>query len=149
MKECFHLTLMICTDLYLDGLLNGEYFWYYIYRDGKTTYMNEFNPFVILWTQSSLESISECWILHLDCWVSWNMCNITSSHWAPYWLWAEESCCALFISARMWAGVHPWNEMLYSYLFFTGYVNKWCVELSALAHWKAQFFFPNTGMEAH
>lgn len=96
MKECFHLTLMISTHLYLAGLLNGEYFWYYICRDGKTTYMNECNQFIILWTQSSLESISECWILHLDCWVSWNTCNITSRHWAPYWLWAEQGCCALF-----------------------------------------------------
>lgn len=109
MKDRFHLTLMISTDLYLDGLLNGEYFWYYICKDGKTTYMNECNPFMVLWTQSSLESVPECWILHLDCWVRWNMCNITSRQRAPYWLRAEEGPCALFISARLWAGARPWN----------------------------------------
>lgn len=117
MKNCFHLTLMIFTDLYLAGLLNGEHFWYYIYRDGKTTYMNVCNPFIVLWTWSSLESLPECWILHLDCWVSWNMCNITRGQRAPYWLWAEEGPCALFISARMWAGMRPWNKMLYSYIW--------------------------------
>lgn len=148
MKDRFHLTLMISTDLYLDGLLNGEYFWYYICTDGKTTYMNERNPFMVLWTRSSLESVPECRILHLDCWVSWNTCNITSRQRAPYWLWAEKGPCALFISARMWAGARPWN-VVQLYLFFTGYVNKWCVELKALTHWKARSFFPNTGTEAH
>ena len=34
---------------------------------GKTTYMNECNPFMVLWTRSCLESIPECWILHLGC----------------------------------------------------------------------------------
>lgn len=144
---------MISTNLYLDGLLNGEYFWYYVCRDGKTTYLNECNPFMVLWTPSSLESIPECWILHLDCWVSWNTCNITSRQRAPYWLRAEEGPCALFISASMWAGMCPWNVQLnlsfFFFFFLSEYVNKWCVELKALTHWKAWFFFLNTGIEAH
>lgn len=57
-------------------------------------------------------------------------------------------CIVYFSKDVSWHAPMKQNVVqLYLGYFFTGYVNKGCVELKALTQWKARLFFPNTEIE--